>query len=195
MVAHMKISLLSYPLNHNVHLSTFLLICLYIYNQPSRWCCLQWSNDIPVQQWCITLYKTPPRWYTLACSNNEQLKNDIKKDSKKDIKNDVKNNTFYGDNDSGIYGDNGISVPTPSQSALFLLPDIQSASVIIRLCDITDMFLEVAPSQSFRIYTGKVDIVASTVLLSLNLTTIPTFHLNSRCCEGYVDGSIVWMGG
>jgi len=159
MVAHMKISLLSYPLNHNVHLSTFLLICLYIYNQPSRWCCLQWSNDIPVQQWCITLYKTPPRWYTLACSNNEQLKKDnkkdIKKDNKKDSKNDVKKDTFYRDNDSGIYGDNGISVPTPSQSALFLLPEIQSASVIIRLYDITDMFLDVAPSQSFRIYTGR----------------------------------------
>lgn len=178
-----------------IYLPFYPFAYIYIYDQPSRWCCLQWSNDIPVQQWCITLYKTPPRWYTLACSNNEQLKKDIKKDSKKDMKNDVKNNTFYGDNDSGIYGDNGISVPTPSQSALFLLPDIQSASVIIRLCDITDMFLEVAPSQSFRIYTGKVDIVASTVLLSLNLTTIPTFHLNSRYCEGYVDGSIVWMGG
>jgi hypothetical protein len=137
---------------------------------------LQWSNDIPVQQWCITLYRTPPRWYSLACSNNEQLKKDskkdskkdIKKDSKKDLKNDAKNNTFYGDNDSGIYGDNGISVPTPSQSALFLLPNIQSASVIVSLCDITDMFLEVAPSQSFRIYTGRLDIVASTVLLDDN---------------------------
>jgi len=98
-----------------------------------------------VQQWCITLYKSPPRWFTLACSNNEQLKKHIKKDM------------FYRDNnDGGIYGDNGLSVPTPSQSALFLLPSIESASVTIRLADITDMFLEVAPSQSFRIYTGTV---------------------------------------
>ena len=155
--------------NDSVHeylsskLSSLITICIYtpIYLTIylSRWCCLQWSDDIPVQQWSITLYKTPPRWYTLACSNNEQLKKDnkkdIKKDNKKDSKNDVKKDTFYRDNDSGIYGDNGISVPTPSQSALFLLPDIQSASVIIRLSDITDMFLEVAPSQSFRIYTGR----------------------------------------
>lgn len=120
-----------------------------------RWTCLHWDAETVPTSWCIAWYEQPPAWFDTALEEVGNSKT------------------------SGPQGTDGTPAgPSLVESSLFPLPPTRLAVKVVRLCDISDLFMEGAPSTAFRIYCGKEVIM---------MTPITAYNLLSRRSASWAD--------
>jgi hypothetical protein len=126
-----------------------------MFGGAKRWTCLHWDAETVPSSWCIAWYEQPPDWFNTALEEVASAKG------------------------GGTEGTEGTPPgPTLVQSSLFPLPPTRLALKVVRLCDISDLYMETAPSTAFRIYCGKEVIM---------MTPIRAYNLLSRRSASWAD--------
>lgn len=133
-----------------------------MFGATKKWACLHWDADTAPSHWCVAYYPEPPEWFDSALQSvvssataSESPKHSISEkvnnfSSTDDLIDTLASSTKSSSNLN--FSGNG---PSLIQSSLFPLPDVNTALKVIRLQEISDLYLEVAPAVAFRLYCGK----------------------------------------
>jgi hypothetical protein len=130
-----------------------------MFGSVKRWTCLHWDAETVPARWCIAWYDDTPEWFTMS------LQEVAKGGGESNNQADDAANVCSSGSSSPVRTPPG---PTLVQSSLFPLPTERLAVKAIRICDISDIYLESLPSTGFRVYCGR-EVVHFTPLTSYNL--------------------------
>jgi hypothetical protein len=130
-----------------------------MFGSIKRWTCLHWDAETVPARWCIAWYDDIPEWFTTS------LQKITKGSGESNNQTDEATNASSSGSNSPVRTPPG---PTMVQSSLFPLPAERLAVKAIRICDISEIYLESSPSAGFRVYCGR-EVVHFTPLTSYNL--------------------------
>lgn len=123
-----------------------------MFGATKKWTCLHWDADSAPSQWCVAYYSEPPAWFDSAMQAQASPSSSSKHGSVSTSNSENIDDLLAGGNKS--HNNNGTG-PGLIESSLYPLPDVSTASKAIYMREISDLYLEVAPSVAFRLYCGK----------------------------------------